>query len=65
MESKITRKICGTCLFWDGCREPLISKKKVAIIDEVGKCQCPISSKSGQIRKKDLNCKFYENFMNN
>lgn len=64
MESKIDRKICGTCAYWNGHREILLEKRKVAIISEAGICQCPISSKSGEVRKKDLVCKSYENFQN-
>ena len=62
MESKINRKICGTCAFWSGNRELLPNINKVAILEETGICQCPIGSKLGEIRKKDLNCKSYENF---
>lgn len=64
MESKISRKICGTCAYWDGNRELLPNKEKIAILEETGVCQCPISSKSGEIRKKDLNCKSYEKVKN-
>lgn len=60
MESKIDRKMCGTCMYWDGHRELLLHKNKVAILDEIGVCQCPISSKSGEARKKDLSCKCYD-----
>ena len=64
MESNITRRICGTCVYWNGYREPIPTKNKVAIIDEVGRCHCPVSSKSGQERKNQLSCKCYENFNN-
>lgn len=64
MESKIDRKICGTCIYWDGQREKLPNKNRVAILDESGVCQCPISSKSGESRKKHLLCKHYDNFNN-
>jgi len=62
MESKIDRKICGTCIYWDGQREKPSGKDKVAILGEYGICQCPISSKSGENRKKHLVCKNHENF---
>ena len=62
MESKIDRKMCGTCVYWNAHRELLPNKNKVAILDDMGICQCPISSKSGELRKKELNCKSYENF---
>lgn len=64
MESKIDRKICGTCAYWEGNREILPQKNKVAILDEEGICQCSISSKSGEVRRKDRFCKCYENLNN-
>ena len=64
MESKLTRKICGTCIYWNGSREILTHKNKVAILDENAICECPISSKSGELRKKDAICIRYENFNN-
>ena len=63
MESKVERKICGTCIFWNGSRELLQNKRKVAILDEYGTCACPVSSKHGEIRKKDAQCKVYENLL--
>ena len=62
MESKIDRKICGTCIYWNGHREIVARKNKVAILDESGVCRSLISSKSGEERRKDLCCKCYENF---
>ena len=57
MVSKFDRKICGTCLFWRGHREQLYKPKpKVIMFDEEGVCECPISSKSGEQRKKDNTC---------
>ena len=63
MVSKIDRKICGTCYYWNGNREIMTDGKlRVAIFDEFGKCECPISSKSGEVRRKDLNCMRYEQY---
>lgn len=59
MESKVERKICGTCMYWNGRREPVEGKPKIAILDECGICQNPVSSKSGESRKKDAKCKEY------
>ena len=62
MESKANCVICGTCAYWNGRREELTDKRgnpKIAIFDETGICECPISSKSGEVRKKDLYCKEY------
>ena len=63
MESKIERKICGTCIYWNGNRELLRDKPKVAILDEFGVCECPVSSKSGETRKKNAICIAYENLL--
>lgn len=57
MESKETREICGTCMFWNGNREHVESKPKISIFGEFGTCQCPISSKSGENRKNNNQCK--------
>ena len=62
MESKIDRVMCATCVYWSGYRERLEDKPKVAVFDDTGICQCPISSKSGEVRKKDAKCKEYLNF---
>jgi len=65
MESTVNRIICGTCMFWNGHRELLPSKEKVVIFDDTGICECPISSKSGEIRRKDLRCKEYLKWIEN
>lgn len=66
MESKIERIMCGTCLYWSGDRECIYGKKtKVVLFDEKGKCECVSSSKFGDIRKRELKCKEYINFLQN
>lgn len=58
MVSKLERKICGTCMFWSGKREKTNEENvRVVMYDEEAVCECPISSKSGELRRKDLKCK--------
>lgn len=61
MTSKADRKMCGTCMYWNGSREGFIDKDKpkVAIFDECGVCECFASSMSGHSRRKELSCKEY------
>ena len=62
MESKFDRVMCGTCIYWNGHRELLrADKTKVITFDQYGICECPISSMSGKLRKRELKCKNYIN----
>lgn len=63
MQSKIDRVMCGTCVYWNGHRERLDNDAKVVFFDDTAMCECPISLKSGQERRKDLRCKHYLNFL--
>jgi len=62
MQSKTDRKICGTCEYWSGNREPIFDKKgipKINIIDANALC-CKTNCRfTDQIRKNNLNCKMY------
>ena len=60
MESKIDRKMCGTCVHWNGGRELMAKENKVKISDELGKCRCSWSYQRGKILKKELSCRCYE-----
>ena len=60
MGSKIDRKICGTCVHWDGSREFLSKENKVRILDDSGKCHCPWSYQRGKLRDKESSCRCYE-----
>lgn len=62
MRSKTDRKICGTCEFWTGKREPVFTEEgipKVEIRDKVGKCECPVSRFEESSRNCDSYCKKY------
>ncbi len=63
MQSKIDRVMCGTCVYWNGNRECIDNNTKVVFFDDTAMCRCPISSKSGQERRRDLRCKRYLNFL--
>ena len=62
MISKTDRKICGTCEFWSGVREPVFDAKsnpKINIIDNYG-CCCKHNSRFvDQLRKRDCYCQKY------
>lgn len=62
MRSKTDRKICGTCEYWTGGREPVFDQNgnpKIEINSQYGNCECPRSRFHMESRKKDLNCKNY------
>lgn len=62
MQSKTDRKICGTCEYWSGNREPIFDKKgipKINIIDIEAFCCKPNCRFTDIIRKSSLNCKMY------
>ncbi len=63
MQSKIDRVMCGTCVYWNGHRELLDNDAKVVFFDDAAICECPVSSKSGELRKKELKCKCYLNLL--
>lgn len=59
MISKTERKICGTCEFWTGKREPTFDKNstpKINIIDKEGLCMNSNSRQYDKVRRNDLNC---------
>ena len=62
MISKLDRVMCGTCLYWRGQRELLANERRVVMFEKEGKCDCPFSSKAGELRKVDLKCKMYTNW---
>ena len=62
MRSKTDRKICGTCEYWTGNREPVFDAKgtpKIDILDESGLCENPNSNFTDKIRLKSKNCKYH------
>lgn len=62
MLSKTDRKICGTCEFWCGEREPVFDEKgvpKINIISPNGICCNEHSRFTDKIRIKDRNCNRY------
>ena len=60
MQSKADRVMCGTCMYWNGQREVTNEDKpKIVMLEQEGICECPISSKLGESRKRDLKCKSY------
>ena len=62
MQSKTDRKICGTCAFWTGNREPVFDKKgvpKVNIYDRSALCIKPGHRFTDQSRDLQANCGRY------
>ena len=62
MTSKTERKICGTCEYWCGKREPVFDKDgkpKIRIDDSLGLCMNEDSKFTDQKRKKDACCKCF------
>lgn len=60
--SKTDRKICGTCEFWNGDRNPTFDKNgkpKVQINSKIGECENPNSRFHMDDRENDRNCKYY------
>lgn len=62
MQSKTDRKICGTCEYWSGNREPVFDKNgvpKINIYDDCGIC-CKVGCRfTDKERRNSLNCKMY------
>ena len=66
MQSKFSRVMCGTCTYWNGMREQTLdTPTKVVMLEEFGLCECSHSSKSGEMRTRDLKCKEYSNWIEN
>ena len=66
MERKADRVTCGTRMFWNGRREIIDgAPPKEVTFGENGVCECPISSKKGKDRKRQLKCKAYLNWVSN
>lgn len=62
MQSKTERKICGTCEYWTGNREPVFDKKgipKVNIYDKRAICAKQGHRFSDSNRERDLCCGRY------
>lgn len=62
MQSKTDRRMCGTCEYWTGLRQPIFVGNgipKVNIIDKTGSCECSISNFEGQSRQCEKACKNY------
>ncbi len=62
MRSKTDRRMCGTCEFWNGVRQPIFDEHgnpKIEIHSEQGICECSLSSFEGGQRRRDLCCKCY------
>ena len=62
MRSKTDREMCGTCEYWTGKRNPVFDKNgkpKIDILDEIGSCECYVSSMEGLPRRRDLKCKCF------
>lgn len=62
MRCKTDRKICGTCEYWTGERNPVFSSKgvpKIDVCDNTGICQNVHSRFTDKERKKDSCCIHY------
>ena len=62
MQSKTDRKMCGTCEYWSGNREPVFDKcgrPKLNIYDRKGLCNKQAHRFSDQVREYDLCCGRY------
>lgn len=62
MQSKTDRKICGTCQYWSGKREPVFDKEsmpKVNIYDKLGICNKQGHRFTDENRRCDLCCGRY------
>lgn len=62
MRRNTDRKICGTCAYWTGSREPVFDSKgnpKIDIFDEMGLCENQRSRFVDQSRNNERNCKDY------
>ena len=62
MLSKIDRKICGTCQFWTGKRDPVFDRKgvpKIDISDTRGNCENCSSRFFDTSRARDAQCVKY------
>lgn len=62
MQSKTERRICGTCEYWTGLRNPIFASNgepKVNIEDKEGCCEYYSSHFYEQSRQYDRNCKKY------
>lgn len=62
MVSKTDRKMCGTCEFWIGDRNPCFDQNsvpKLFIKDKIGICQNVNCKFTDQKRKYDLTCVKY------
>lgn len=61
-QSKTDRKMCGTCEYWNGDREPVFNEKgipKIQINTDEGFCEKQGSRFLDELRKYDLRCKCY------
>ncbi len=59
MSSKTSRVMCGTCNYWTGAREPIMTAdniERVEIIDKTGICENGNWRFQGEIRKYDSRC---------
>ena len=62
MQSKTDRKICGTCEYWAGKREPVFDqhgRPKINIIDRYAVCNRQDYRFADENRKCDLKCGKY------
>ena len=62
MISKTERRICGTCEYWTGKREPVFDKKgipKVSMDDQSGECENESSRFCEQPRDRSSSCVKY------
>ena len=62
MLSKTDRKICGTCQFWTGKRDPVFDRKgvpKIDISDTRGNCENCSSRFFDTSRARDAQCVKY------
>ena len=62
MLSKTDRKICGTCEYWTGHRNPTFTQNsipKINIVDDNGLCMNIYSRFDGKSRNKQSYCKNY------
>ena len=62
MQSKTDRKMCGTCEYWSGNREPVFDTKgmpKINIYDKFAVCTKQGHRFTDENRQRDLKCGRY------